>query len=483
MSTSIWLPGETPRDWQFKDVAENALKLKRGVFAAPRTGKTLSTRRSAQRARNEIPGLADANLLVSCPLAVGPMWVRQLRTDGWNVVPLYRDELVARAFALGVLSGTQQRRTAVVVNEDVAATLEDQLMAIGFEMVVVDESHHMRGVSSYRGATLRKLCEAATWVRLLTGTPAPKHYGNLWGQLVALDRAEWGNSYHRDFKNRYLVYDEEAPHPVLIGTKNEAELQEKLLRFVTLVRREDVFGPDQYEYQVEELDLPADAARSYKRLAEQFVLEDPDISAKHILTRLTRLQQLASGYLPTVNELDEKVNQTMHTVKIDAVLNTIDNITACDEKLVLFHRFVWEGEKYAELCAKRFKDVPQFRIRSKMKIDDRDAANDAFQSTKGAAIMMAQTKSGGIGVDLSEAQYVLRPSQSFAADDEQQAVDRAFKPGTPRIVVDFRMRNTVDAFIAETLQIGHDLERSVMNADRASMVYGKIKRPKQQKVV
>lgn len=469
------------RPWQTKEIADNALKPKRGLFCSPRTGKTLASETSLQVAA---PALGLRRVLISCPLAVGPMWVRELTKLNFRVVEMFHEELVARAYALGKLEARQTSYTdpplVIVMNEDVVSNLGDQLLDFGFDAVIVDESHHMRGVSSLRGMALRKLCWQAKWVRLLTGTPSPKHYGNLWGQLVALDRAAWGRSYHRDFKDRYLITDPNSQYQnVIIGTKNEDELRAKLLQYVTFVRREDVFGPDQYEYQVEWVELPDDAARSYRRLATEFILEDPNIDAKHVLTRITRLQQLASGYLPGINELGEPGMMEMHTAKIDAVMNTIDNITACDEKLVLYHRFKWEGERYLAACQAKFgTDIPIFPIRSKMKIDERDANCVAFQTTKGGAIVVAQTRTGGIGIDLCEANYVLRASQSFESDYEQQAVDRAFKPGEPRVIVDFRARDTVDAFIAETLKIGIAMDRAVMRADRESMVFGRLKKPK-----
>lgn len=59
-----------------------------------------------------------------------------------------------------------------------------------FDMVVFDESSKMKGYDTKRFKTFKKSSEYVSRIVLLTGTPSPKDYMDLWAQVFTLDRGE-----------------------------------------------------------------------------------------------------------------------------------------------------------------------------------------------------------------------------------------------------------------------------------------------------
>jgi SNF2 family DNA or RNA helicase len=446
-------------------------------------GKTLAVATSLQEAYKG----RSVRAIVVAPLSVCPTWAGLLEEMGFPVLRAYagktgnqaRARMLAdvRAFSEGVIvigwrriasrneTERRQRRTSEIT---------ETLVGWNPDAVILDESHNMASPSADQAKAARRLAWKARWVRLLTGTPAPNHFGNLWGQLVALDKAAFYPSYER-FAQRYLIRDAMFPKMVK-GHINETELQANMLPFVGILRREDCFGPDQWVTDVRALELPDNIQALYDELAQSWLLAEPDleVSAEHILARLTRLQQIASGYVTD----DAGETKHLHDVKTQAALSDLEEIVESGEKALVFHRFTWEGDAIEK--GARSLGVPVLRIGGDVAAGLRQNIIDTMKQP-GAKICIVQSQSGGVGTDFSEVPYQLVLSQTFSFVIEEQAHDRTYKPNTQRFVTYYRVKNTVDEFIASVLESKVAIHNAVRQADRATMAFGKLRRPSLRK--
>jgi len=430
--------------WQAQELERHWTDRKRAIFASPRVGKTRCAIACMAEAADHCEALRN---VVVAPLVVCPMWVEQLSSAGFDVSLGYQH------------NGPLPDEGTVVINWDRLARRLDDLTAWKPQYLIADESHKAKGVSSDRGRAFRRLAWKTEWVRLLTGTPAPNHYGDLWGQMVALNKDDWGRSYE-SFARRYLIRDSMFPSRVL-GYTNVEELQAKLLRYATIVRREDVFGPDTWQEVIRPIKLSPAVKALYTRLARQWVAELGDgreIDATHVLKRLVRLQQIASGY--TVDELKEAGR--LHTHKIDAVLADLDEIREAGEKAAVFYRFVWEREEYAR----------ELKVTGHQVFIINGDNWQKFQAYDGPAVAVAQTQSCGIGISLNTAVHALFVSCDFSFADHIQARDRVYKPGQSRCVTYYLAEGTVDYYIKKVLDTKGDVFNAVRNADFQSMAFG-----------
>jgi SNF2 family DNA or RNA helicase len=232
-------------------------------------------------------------------------------------------------------------------------------------------------------------------------------------------------------------------------------------------RREDVFGPDTWVENVRTFDLPNKARKHYDIIVKDWILkaedEGLDLTLTHALSRMLRLQQLTSGYLP-----GDAGPQLVHTEKIDLVMGDLNDIIEAGEKAVLFHQFTWEGLEYEERARKAGYTV--FAINGSVPIEERERSIREFRNAK-TAVFVIQTQAGGIGIDLATSQHALFVSQSYSFAAETQARDRIYSPGQVRTVTYYRASRSIDQYIAhiiETKQSVHDAVRSSRIQDIAN---------------
>ena len=445
--------------WSHQQKAKDEAKLfpKRMLQWCPRLGKSLGT-------IEVIKSWPSSRGVVVAPLLVCPMWISLLRAEGLAVVDCTQGLVADRLLRVKRAKGNY----IVVCNYDVVDALTPLLLklkpALGF--VVLDESHWIKSPSAKRAKACRKLCWSVDYVRLLTGTPVPNNYGDLWGQMVCIDPVSWEKSYGK-FATRHLVR-----HPLYTKTIIGYNDLPRVLRLVAegshTVRREDVFGPDNYQFVRRAVALPASAAEFYRVLAKEWVLDAPKLSAEHVLKRLVRLQQLTSGYLPA----DDGRIEEVHTAKIDAVLSDLDEIIECGEKVILFHKFRWESTRYAAEIAKRYPGVPVHIIAGGVSSDDRGAAIACIADSLGSAVVIAQEQAGGIGISFAEAQHVMFVSSSYSFVGRKQAMDRVYAPGLRRVVYDYIVEGTIDASIEKAVAGKSSIHESLRNGDKHNIAFG-----------
>jgi hypothetical protein len=427
-------------------------------FFAPRCGKTRTT-------IEWLGTLPPQRTLVCAPLAVCAMWADQLEAAGQTVVRGYAQPVKALGAALQALRGP----VTLVLNYDKAARSERLLLAWKAQTIVCDESHYLKAPQSGRGKALRKLCWAAPRVRLLTGTPAPNSFADLWGQLSCLNKDKYGT--WAQYRYQYLICDSVFPSRIL-GHRNEVDLQTKMLPDVMFVRREDVFGPDSYQVVERQVPLPKKARAMYDTLVSQWMTDAPEVRADHVLKRMIRLQQITAGFCPD----EQGKKHDIHDAKVEAVMADLEGIVASGEKAVIFHKFRWESERYYQEAQKLGCIV--LKMNGDSSIAEREEAVRVMRESKSPVVLVAQIQTAGIGISLAEATHALFVSQSFSFTDEEQARDRIYKQGQNRCLTYYRCPDTVDDFIADIIKTKGDVHSVVTHADVASMAYGNLRKQK-----
>ncbi len=442
--------------WDHQQLAKQEALIypKRLLAHDPRLGKT-------QSAIECIKAWGKTRGIVVAPLLVCPMWSNLLRAEGYVVQNGYCES------SKGLQASLKAKGDRILIlNYDKLHAVVDSLIKFKFKFIIGDESHWIKSPSAKRARAFRRLAWSISFARLLSGTPAPNHYGDLWGQMTCLDPDTWGKSYGR-FANEYLIRHPMFPSQVT-GYRNLDKLERLLALQTHTVRREDVFGPDQYQFVERNLAFNPITFKLYKQLAKEWVLDTPLVTAEHILKRLVRLQQFTSGYLP----LDGGGLQEIHSLKIDAVLADLDEIFASNQKVILFHLFRWEGERYQKEIAVRFPGVFLGRIMGGMGPSLRSNVVDSVGSVSGPSITICQTRAGGIGVDFSGADHVFFVSSNYSWTDRKQAFDRIYKPGQRRTITDYIIEGTIDQAIAKAVANKETVYDAVRSGNLQSLVFG-----------
>ena len=453
--------------WQSRELLDK--RPRKMIFAAPRLGKTMVG------AQWLMEHLREGNVLVISPLSVCPAWVSILEglseaLDGFKVLPLYKTKL--RGIP-GLVEALRRQKTGLVLvtNIDRVASNKEWLKSAKFRALVLDESHLIKSPGSQRGKAVRQLAALIPYVRLLTGTPAPNGPQDLWGQMTIVNPLKWEKSFSR-FKQRHLIEDGNY-YSKIIGTRDPELLQAMFDADSSTYKREDVFGPDSWQIVKRHLELPANAQALYRQAVREWTMvqqEDRiDLDVNHTLSRMMRLQQLTSGFLPDETGVDTQI----HDTKIQAVLDDLEDIITAGEKVVIFHRYRWEGDQYAErIKAELGTDV--FRLYGDTPPEQRARDISAFNDRRGGAVYVVQTAAGGVGISLATATHAFFVSQYFSFDVERQARDRIYSPVKSRCITYYRCLNTIDMYIASLLEYKKTWHEALSNSTINDVAYGAL---------
>lgn len=433
------------RAWQEAELRDFKETLKRALFASPRLGKT---RMSIEYLKAWRP----SSCLITAPKTVCPFWIAEAAEHGIALLD---------GFSQPVSKLVELLRTnkypLIVVNDDRLKSILDALPNIKFEALICDEAHRLKAVSSQRAKAYRKLAKRAKYVRILTGTPTPNHYGNLWSMMSPLSEEDFFSSYSK-FSARYLITDQ-IFRSKIIGYRNLDELETKLKKWSTVVKREDVFGQDTWQIVEREVRMPQTAVNLYKKLAKEWIVEagGQTVNATHGLTRLLRFQQITSGFVNAETGVQE-----LHTAKIDAVCDDLEEIIESGEKAVVFCKFTWEIETYKREIEKRI-GCKIVTIQGSSSVKERQEAISEINTGMKSCVCIVQIQAGSTGISLAGATHTLFVSETFSYTEQTQARDRIYSPGKNKCVTYYRCPGTIDSYIARTLALKKNVNDSVAN--------------------
>jgi SNF2 family DNA or RNA helicase len=400
-------------------------------------------------------------ILILCPLSVIPAWEKQFDTHGardYLVRPL-QDNYTAqkKASELSFLHGFVANMPLVVlVNYESAwrDPLMHLLLAIPWDLVVLDEGHRIKTHKGRASQFCADLGKVAKKRLLLTGTPMPHSPLDIYAQYRFLDPTIFGPSYW-PFEHRYAVkggFDNKQ----VVAFKHLEELHDKMYQIAYRVEADDVLDLPAVQHVERTFLLAGAGAKHYRRLERDFIteVETGAVTASNALVKILRLQQLTSGFL----QADSGIITPVHTDK-EAVLKDIMHDTAVAEPFVVFCRFHHDLDRVREVANQLGRQTSELSGRT----------NDLARWQSGeTAVLAVQWQAGGVGVDLSRARYCVMFSHSFSLGDYEQALKRVHRPGQTRPVTYYHLiaENTVDRQIYDALSQKRDVVDAVLTAAR-----------------
>lgn len=146
-------------------------------------------------------------LLVLCPAALRRQWSNELR-DKFNIPSVILD---ARTYAEALRDGSihpfEEKNGVVIASFNFASRKEEELAALEWDLVVIDEAHRLRGAwreSNRMGRALRRALHGRRKI-LLTATPLQNSLMELFGLASILDEQIFGEQ--AVFRSQYMSKD------------------------------------------------------------------------------------------------------------------------------------------------------------------------------------------------------------------------------------------------------------------------------------
>lgn len=199
------------------------------------------------------------------------------------------------------------------------------------------------GYAPLRYARPRTPPDGKPWVLLMSGTPSPTGYGDLFPQFRIMNERILGTS-KSDFSARYLVYGSGKRQWTVVGYRNEKLLDKKVRDNSSTVTAEQAGLAGKVFYQRLDVKLPPAAKEMYLELAKEFMVEweGGTISAKNAGVKRMRLLQLCGGFTTA--------GQQIHRAKVDKLRAYLTLLWEQEQSVVVYARFTPEVAAATEIC-------------------------------------------------------------------------------------------------------------------------------------
>jgi superfamily II DNA or RNA helicase len=323
-----------------------------------------------------------------------------------------------------------------------------------FDYIVLDEAQAIKNPSS-QVAKAARLLKAQNRLAL-TGTPIENHLRDLWSIFEFLNPGMLGRasifklhtSEGADDESRKLLSQALKPF-ILRRTKKEVarELPEKFEQTIVCT-----MGKQQEQ-------LYADLRDHYRNSLLGLVKKQGLAKSKiHVLEALLRLRQAACH--PAL--LDEK-HIDDPSAKLDVLGLHLSDLLEEGHKALVFSQFT----SYLAIVRRYLeqRSIPYEYLDGQTR--NRKERIEHFQSDPACGVFLISLKAGGLGLNLTAADYVFLLDPWWNPAVEMQAIDRAHRIGQTRQVFAYRLicRNTVEEKIAELQIKKKELADAILQAD------------------
>ena len=342
-------------------------------------------------------------------------------------------------------------------------THDKELNTIPFKVCVLDEAHRVKDPRALQTRAIWRVFHGPTvnyrWA--LTGTPVANHPGDIWSILHTIDPE--GFPRKSAFVERYALVEFNAFGGMSIVGLNPATRDEFLglldARFRRMIKALVLEQLPAKTRIVRHVEMSAKQKKAYEEVAGEYVLttESGDkLVMNGNLPAATRLLQLASAMC----EIDKgetpenfsawKVRLTDPSSKIDELMNII----ADDPEKPL--AIAAEHKQLIDLAARRLSaaGIEYGVITGGVSAQQRDETVEAFQAGKLKYILFTY-KAGGVGLNMTAADTLVRLQRSWSLIDNMQGEDRVHRIGSEQheaiTIIDIITADTIEETQVEKL--------------------------------
>lgn len=293
------------------------------------------------------------------------------------------------------------------------------------DMLVIDESTKFKNSGSKRFKALRKNIASFQRRYILTGTPAPKGYEDLFAQVFILDQGAALGRYITQYRREHFNPGHGSGHVVYSWELKEGHDQiilDKIAPFILRMQAEDYLDLPQRVDNTVYVELGHNVLRHYQELEAQFVTA---ISEEHTVEALTqaslniKLRQLCNGGIYTPD--GEAVHVDM--AKCQALQDLMEE---AGKPILCLTEFRHDVDRLREFFG---QDLPY--LGSGVSSTSAKAYTDSFNRGE-IPLLLAHPASAGHGLNLQEvSNHVAFFGLPWDLELYDQAVKRVLRQGNP----------------------------------------------------
>lgn len=431
-----------------------------GLFIDMGLGKTSIALTAMERILND--RMEVTRWLVVAPLKVAQsVWHREI--EKW-------DHLNKLTYSL-ILGNARQRKEALKVKADVYVINREMLAWLvtqsqgrwKFDGIVIDESSSFKNPDSRRFKSLKSVQSAISRAIILTGTPMPQSYLDLWSQLFILDRGRRLGERYETYKMTHFEKDPYKPfvYNLREGVDHKKRIIDPISDICISMRAEDYQELPELIERIVPIEFGEDLAKRYGDFKRDRIMEmgDTVLTAISAPVLTNKLLQFCNGAV-----YDEKKNyHTIHDEKLDRLEEIIQD--ANGHPVIVFYSFVSDLKRISERLKKKGYDFEVLR-------GDKDDRKIRLWNEKKIPVLIAHPASAGYGLNLQEGGHIMVFfGLSYNLEHMQQAIKRLHRTGQQfAVIVHYLLvRGTADFLVYEALHQKEGRQEFLLNALRVDI--------------
>ena len=344
----------------------------------------------------------------------------------------------------------------------VLVTQKDILTSRQWNVICLDEAHSIKNRMTRTSRSAMALKGDAKVI--LTGTPLQNHLGEMWNLFQFINpgmlgpwqqfvdkyiKSPWDDMVQKELKDRTLPF-------ILRRTKNEvlADLPEK-------ISYEQMVELSPEELQIYEK-IRKDVELKFKKHKTKAEKEEAAALQIGFFQELTRLRLLANSVSLVYPEWKPESS------KIAALRDILTSLRQENgNRVLIFSQFT----SFLSQIGAMMKDAgfDYLYLDGQTPLDERQRLVDSFQARE-SQFFLISLKAGGLGLNLTAANYVILMDPWWNPSIEDQATDRAHRLGQERNVTVIRLvsANTIEEKILKLHEQKQDLSDKILEGTSGS---------------
>ena len=307
------------------------------------------------------------------------------------------------------------------------------LQSCQFHHLILDESQYVKNPDSLAYKAVKQI--NALYKLALTGTPIENSLTDLWAQINIVNEGLLGSQ--TTFRNAYIT-------PIVKNNKAKEEALLKIIQPFILRRTKDEVAPELPPLSQETVycDMSDEQQISYNeeknKLRSSLLLNETNFDTQKIafmtLQGLTRLRLLANHPVLLDNEY------TGDSGKFEQIIMRFETLKSENHKVLIFSSFV----KHLRLLSDYF-DKEQWKyawLSGSTTPANREAEIEKFKTDPEVNCFFISLKAGGVGLNLTAADYVFIIDPWWNPASEMQALSRSHRIGQDKNVMVYRFIST-----------------------------------------
>ena len=335
----------------------------------------------------------------------------------------------------------------------------DLLKEFVFDYIILDESQNIKNPSSKSYQCVRQL--KSRFKLILSGTPIENSVNDLWTQMSFINPGLLGIQQY--FQNEFVTPIEKKKD------EDKARKLQALIKPFVLRRTKEQVATELppktetlfYCKMTEEQSSVYEKVKSEYRNELLKSLEDGTYAKTQIqvLQGLIKLRQIANH--PSMIDSEYEGDSG----KFEDVVHTLSNVLDGGHKVLIFSQFVKQLTIYREYFNE--KGIPYAYLDGSTQ--NRGDIVKHFQEDEKTRVFLISIKAGGVGLNLTEADYVFILDPWWNPAVEQQAIDRTHRIGQTKnvFIYKFITKDSVEEKILALQQRKLSVARALITTEES----------------